>query len=167
MPEGYCMAAVRRRNPHPVAAYYEAIETDPSHYFRMTMALIDLHAIRNDIHFMEKRTWFIEERLAEINKLIPLPEQSLFNYFFSKKCLKLDVLVAAVPERLDFSKRTILDIKGWNNDTPLSFFYWAFLLGGPWRGQGKRNFHLLKVEYRIKAFVNRLLARLNFKRNRS
>lgn len=134
LPEEYCIAATRRQKAHPNQSYYQAIATAPSDYFRMTISLIDLQNLKQNHRFMDERTGFITDKLPAINSLRALSEQSLFNYFFSKQCLDLDIHLVPGINQFDWSKKMILDIKGWNNETPLSLFFWLFLAIGTFRG---------------------------------
>jgi lipopolysaccharide biosynthesis glycosyltransferase len=158
LPENYCIASVRRRKSYGTE-YLSAIKTDPGKYFRMGLSLIDLSELRRQRRFMEERVYFLQDELPRINKIEPLNEQSLFNYFFSAYCLPLDIIRTARLENIDFRKNNVLDIKGWRFDTPLALLYFFFLLKTPWRDEAIARFNQARM---IFALWNRLARLLGF-----
>lgn len=108
---------------------------------------MNLSEMRKNEFFVRNREVFLKEKLPEINKINNLPEQSLFNYFFSKNYVRLSVNLCGVLRRgdheeikkwlenLDEFDGLVLDMKGWVNKTPFSYYYWCYLMQTPWKIQ--------------------------------
>lgn len=147
--EDVTIAAVLRGKPW-FAEYHERIRTPPERYFRMCVSLLNLEAMRRDVHFQTSRVDFLRTTLQELNQLLPLGEQTLFNYYFSGSLRpleatllpasgKADTADPQVRERLlgmlNSPRPLILDLKGWEHRSPFDYFYWTYLLFTPWRSQ--------------------------------
>jgi lipopolysaccharide biosynthesis glycosyltransferase len=142
------LSAVLRGKPWPLE-YHAMIRTPPDRYFRIGLTVLNLAAIRLDARFLSEREEFLRSRLPAVNALVCLPEQSVFNYFFSAGMVPLDVNLCPAghfdptdPDRvewmlnkMDCSSRIVLDLKGWQNRSPFDYFYWCYLLMTPWRRQ--------------------------------
>lgn len=108
---------------------------------------MNLDEMRKDEFFLKNRDVFLKEKLPEINKINNLPEQSFFNYFFSENYIRLSVELCRVPgrgnheeikkwlENINEFDNLVLDIKGWVNKTPFSYYYWCYLMQTPWKMQ--------------------------------
>jgi lipopolysaccharide biosynthesis glycosyltransferase len=145
------IAAVLRGRPWP-RAYHRLIATPPSQYFRIGLSLLNLDYMRSDLNFQANRENFLLTTLPQANALVCLPEQSVFNYFFSHSVRPLDVaLVSAgyfdvdnhdatrrVLSLVRSNKDLVLDLKGWNNRSPFDYFYWTHLLLTPWQEEAYR-----------------------------
>lgn len=145
---GKCLSAFQGGKPHP-QAYYDWLRTTRDRYFRLGVCLMDLRQMRQYDAFIQGRYRFLEEA-NEKRSTMPqagLLEQSLFNRFFADKYHPLPFpLVPANrldqdPERRRRINRMlrehapmILDLKGWLNQSSLSFGFWSSLLHTPWRG---------------------------------
>jgi len=140
----FSISASLRRKPWS-DEYHRLIETPLKKYFRIGVALMNLNSMRNNLNFIENREFFLRNKLPEINKITSLPEQSLFNYFFHDMNKPLDInLVGAmfnntnskiILERLKEMKEMrniIIDVKGWQNNSPLAYYYWSYLMMTPW-----------------------------------
>ena len=142
-----CLSAFQGGKLHP-QAYYDWLRTSRERYFRMGVCLMNLHRIRRHDDFNNGRHTFLMEAKRK-RRTMPqanLLEQSLFNRFFSQSYQPLPFpLVPANrldqdPERRSWINKMlmthepiILDIKGWLNQSSLSFGFWSSLLHTPWR----------------------------------
>ena len=142
------------------ADYLQAIETQSEDYFRMTMCLMDLARMRKHKRFLCERDTFITNKLHSVNAIRCLPEQSVFNYFFSRDNQPMQCCLVRIDRRhkevendpyspwyQDFRQlnNVILDLKGWRNKTAYSFYYWSALLNTPWHEEAKAVFKKLSV----------------------
>ncbi|MGE0815629.1 MAG: glycosyltransferase [Vicinamibacterales bacterium] len=144
--EGAPLAASLRGKPWP-AEYHSMIRTPPQRYFRMGVSLLNLAYLRADAEFTTYREEFLRTRLPAINALVPLQEQSVFNYFFSHAAVPLNVNLCPVAhfdtedpsardsmlERMSRYTNLILDVKGWQDRSPFDAFYWCYLMMTPWK----------------------------------
>ncbi|MEZ5293371.1 MAG: glycosyltransferase [Vicinamibacterales bacterium] len=142
------IAAVRRGKPWP-AEYHDLIETPSDRYFRIGLSVLNLQRMRQDERFRTTRASFLRTRLPAINALVCLPEQSVFNYFFSGSARPLEATlvpaghfnpaderaVARLLGTMDCGGTLVLDLKGWQHRSPFDYFYWSYLLLTPWRAQ--------------------------------
>lgn len=135
--------------------YLDLINTTADKYFRMTIATLNLEGLRKCDYFEKERFSFLQEKLENINKIRCLPEQSVFNFFFSEINEPLECCVAPIDRKYlelqnsftDSSKTNpwsesfvkqealFLDMKGWISETPYSLYYWAHLLHTPWMNE--------------------------------
>lgn len=143
---GFALSSVLRGTPWPLD-YHALIRTPPEKYFRIGVSVLNLTYLRNDARFQATREEFLRDRLPAINALVCLPEQSLFNYYFSDALRPLDVnlcpaghfnprdpqAVTRMLARMDTATSMILDLKGWLHRSPFDYFYWCYLLMTPWR----------------------------------
>jgi len=142
--KGMAVSACLRGKPWP-AEYHRLVATPPEKYFRCGVMVMNLKHIRRDANFMNNRQNFLCVESLKIEKTVPLPEQSIFNYFFSNACLPLEINlcrsghlhatqeeIVAQLTRIGNMRNVVLDLKGWLNETPLASFYWSHLLLTPW-----------------------------------
>jgi len=143
---GGCSVAACLRGRPWTAEYHRLVATPPEKYFRSGVMLMDLGSIRRDARFMQQREEFLRVEVPKTEKIAWLPEQSLFNFFFSASCLPLDLdlcnaarstlpsaQAAAGLTRLRDPRKVVLDLRGWENESPLASFYWSHLLLTAWQ----------------------------------
>ena len=133
--------------------YLLSINTDADKYFRIGVAFMNLKFMRNDANFTNGKWNFLEKKLPSINKIRSLPEQSVFNYYFSNTNIPLDCCLlpagafdifgrnSAWDDGYGNFKNVIIDTKGWKNNSPLDLYYWAALLRTPWKDEAVKFFN--------------------------
>jgi len=159
---GKALAATLRRKPRS-ESYHTWIQTPPDRYFRMGICLMDVDAIRANQVFFQERVAFLKataDRRHEMREA-NLLEQSLFNRYFSDFCLPLNLEVSS-PD-YNFGKvmdhhaaiwsdqayqrdslGSIVDLKGWMNESPECLHFWSALLETPWREEAIGQFLRLR-----------------------
>lgn len=142
--DNFSISASLRRKPWS-DEYHRLIETPLKKYFRIGVALINLNSMRENSYFIKNREHFLINKLPEINKITNLPEQSLFNHFFHDTNKPLDINLLGTMfsndnskilferlEKMEKMEKIIIDVKGWNSNSPFVYFYWSYLLMTPW-----------------------------------
>ena len=160
---GKTLAAKLRRKPRS-EAYHAWIQTPPDQYFRMGICLMDLDAIRANKVFLQERVAFLKATAEQRHEMreANLLEQSLFNRYFSDSCLSLNLEVSS-PDYLSCNVKnyheiilrdqihkcdslgSIVDLKGWTNESPECLHFWSALLETPWREEAIEMFLRLRL----------------------
>ena len=119
-------------------------------YFRVTCCILWLKKIRENNEFCNGRVEFMRElndMAAKGLKGAKAIEQSLFNRYFYEKNKPLRIPLIPVDRLSGHSREMewrqvlnqnldrILDIKGWNSQSPYAIEFWAAVLSTAWRDQ--------------------------------
>jgi len=141
-------ASLRVAPRHPTL--HDWLEVPKEKYFRVTCCLLGLKTIRANKNFNSGRIGFmrdLSEMAAKGLKGAQAIEQSLFNRYFSKQNKPLRIPLIPVDrlsghprekewrQVLDQNLDRILDIKGWNSQSPYAIEFWAAVLSTAWKDQ--------------------------------
>ena len=146
--QGTCLSAFQGGGQKP-QVHYDWIKTPREKYFRMGVCLMNLRRMRQHKAFIQERRGFLEDAWEKFTtRTMPhagLLEQSLFNRYFSWNYRPLPFPLVQgnyihedsksrrkVKKMLRKNQPMILDLKGWQNRSCLSFSFWALLLHPPW-----------------------------------
>ena len=141
-------ASLRVVPRHP--ALHDWLGVPKEKYFRLTCCVLDLKKIREYEDFSSGRVRFMRDLSAMAARGLKgakAIEQSLFNRYFSEKNKPLTIPLIPVDRLsghlrelewrriLDQNLDRILDIKGWNSQSPYAIEFWAAVLSTAWKDQ--------------------------------